>query len=131
MENHLIAAEEPGLFRGIISQSVYRHPLATPEQKKVGPKFSSRTHLDPDVPRQEQFQEFARRAGCDHGGTLAQLACLRKASITAIAPAQDASGSYDTPYIQWTPVVDGTFIPDVPSTLILQGKVKRVPVLVG
>ncbi|KZV84900.1 alpha/beta-hydrolase [Exidia glandulosa HHB12029] len=113
VELHLVANEQPSLFRGVIAQSVYRHTLATPEQKR------------------EQFQEFARRAGCATGGPVAQLACLRKAPLTAIAPAQDAKASYDTPYTLWTPVIDGKVIRDIPSTLLLQGRFKRVPVIVG
>ncbi|KZV98696.1 alpha/beta-hydrolase [Exidia glandulosa HHB12029] len=112
-ELHLVANEPPSLFRGVIAQSVFRHAIPTLEQKRG------------------QFQEFARHAGCATGGPVAQMACLRKASLTAIAPAQDAWTSYETPYKSWTPVIDGKIIRDIPSTLLLQGKFKRVPVIVG
>ncbi|EJD52085.1 alpha/beta-hydrolase [Auricularia subglabra TFB-10046 SS5] len=113
VELHMVAKENGPLFRGVIAQSVYRHTVATPEQKRA------------------QFKEFAQRAGCPDGGVAQQMACLRKASVSALAVAQDAYANYATPYMLWNPVVDRTVIPDIPSNLILQGRFAKVPVLVG
>lgn len=81
------------------------------------------------------------------------MACLRKADLSAIAPAQDfASGNaslcvlysllspprsnyyphiFSRAYHFFHPVLDGVLIPDYPTRLITQGKFTRVPLMVG
>ncbi|KAJ7654360.1 Alpha/Beta hydrolase protein [Mycena rosella] len=115
VELHLVANTEQGLFRGVIAQSVYRTPLATPAQV---------------VP---QFQLFASKAGCGTGSVTTQLACLRAASLSAIAPAQDfvSSNLYYVGYSAFHPVLDGKIFTDFPTRQISQGKFANVPILVG
>lgn len=117
VELHLVARTREDLFSGAIAQSVYRTPLATPEQR---------------IPL---FQYYAAKAGCEEGGVVArQLECLRKASVSALARAQDtarppsftASG-----YNLFQPVVDGKVLVDFPTRLISEGKFKRVPLIIG
>ena len=44
---------------------------------------------------QPLFQYYADQAGCGSGSVVEKLACLRKASVSALARAQDAAyGSY-------------------------------------
>ncbi|KAJ7744620.1 alpha/beta-hydrolase [Mycena metata] len=114
VELHLVANAEP-LFRGAIAQSVYRTPLATPEQR---------------VP---QFQLFAAQAGCGSGSVTAQLACLRSASVSAIARAQDfVQFQADiTTYKLFQPVVDGKIFSDFPTRLLANGKFAKVPIIAG
>ncbi|KAJ7033511.1 alpha/beta-hydrolase [Mycena alexandri] len=114
VELHLVANTEP-LFRGAIAQSVYRTPLATPEQR---------------VP---QFQLFASQAGCGSGSVTAQLACLRSASVSAIARAQDfvQFQANITTYKLFQPVVDGKIFSDFPTRLLANGKFADVPIIAG
>ncbi|PSS34240.1 hypothetical protein PHLCEN_2v1750, partial [Hermanssonia centrifuga] len=113
VELHLVAgAGGERLFGGAIAQSVYRTPLPTPEQQEP------------------LFDFYAERAGCGGAGTVeVTMGCLRRASLSALAPAQDAAfnGSYNV----FHPVLDGTIIPMNPSIAMREGKFQRVPVIVG
>ncbi|KAJ7189058.1 alpha/beta-hydrolase [Mycena filopes] len=114
VELHLVANTAP-LFRGAIAQSVYRTPLAKPEQR---------------VP---QFQVYASKAGCGSGSTAAQLACLRSASVSALAVAQDfvQFQANLTTYKLFQPVVDGKIFSDFPTRLLAQGKFADVAIVAG
>ncbi|KDR78646.1 hypothetical protein GALMADRAFT_64536 [Galerina marginata CBS 339.88] len=116
VELHLVANEGQKLFSGAIAQSVYRTPLPTAEQQ---------------VPL---FNFYASRAGCVTGSATAQLACLRKASVSALARAQDAavtSAFTASGYNVFHPVIDGKTIADFPTKLIQAGKFAKVPLIVG
>ncbi|KAJ3520368.1 hypothetical protein NMY22_g12789 [Coprinellus aureogranulatus] len=116
VELHLVAEEGQRLFRGAIAQSVYRTPLPSPEQQ---------------VPL---FRYYAETAGCGTGFVAEQLACLRKAPVSALAKAQDTAGPPNftaSGYNTFHPVVDGKVITDYPTRLISQGKFARVPLIVG
>jgi carboxylesterase type B len=67
--------DEPagGLFKAAIAQSVYRTPMPTPQQQ---------------VPL---FEEYSRIAGCGNGTLGEKLSCLRSASVSSLAKAQDAN----------------------------------------
>ncbi|KAF7362541.1 Aldolase-II domain-containing protein [Mycena venus] len=112
VELHMVANTEH-LFRGVIAQSVYRTPLAFPEQR---------------VP---QFQLFASKAGCGTGSVTAQLACLRSASVSALAQAQDFVASNLGGFHLFQPVVDGEIFTDFPTRSLANGKFADVPVVVG
>ncbi|KAJ3542374.1 hypothetical protein NMY22_g3531 [Coprinellus aureogranulatus] len=116
VELHLVAQEGERLFRGAIAQSVYRTPLPSPEQQ---------------VPL---FRYYAETAGCGTGSVIEQLACLRKAPVSALAKAQDTARPPNftaSGYNTFHPVVDGKVITDYPTRLISQGKFARVPLIVG
>ncbi|KAJ7194841.1 alpha/beta-hydrolase [Mycena pura] len=113
VELHLTANVGRDLFRAAIAQSVFRTPLALPEQC---------------VP---QFQMFAAKAGCGTGSVEAQLDCLRTASVSALAMAQDFVSGQPTGYRQFHPVVDGTIFTDFPTRQIVNGDFADVPVIVG
>ncbi|KAF7345621.1 Aldolase-II domain-containing protein [Mycena venus] len=113
VELHMVANTERNLFRGVIAQSVYRIPLATPEQR---------------VP---QFQIFASKAGCGMGSVKTQLACLRSASVSALAQAQDFVSVNLAGYHLFQPVVDGKIFTDFPTRQLTNGKFANVPVIVG
>ncbi|TFK53144.1 alpha/beta-hydrolase [Heliocybe sulcata] len=116
VELHLVANESSTpLFHGAIAQSVYRGPVALPEQ---------------DVPA---FEYYASYAGCGSGTVADQMACLRNASVSALARAQDATNYNFTGslYNGFRPVVDGTIILDYPTRSILRGEFKQVPLIVG
>ncbi|KAK7057830.1 aldolase-II domain-containing protein [Favolaschia claudopus] len=112
VELHMVANTAQN-FRGVIAQSVYRIPLAFPEQR---------------VP---QFQLFASRAGCGTESVTTQLACLRSASVSALAQAQDFVTANLKGFRQFQPVVDGKIFTDFPTRQLTQGKFKNVPVIVG
>ncbi|KAI0342414.1 alpha/beta-hydrolase [Trametopsis cervina] len=111
VELHLVAPQTAGLFNKAIAQSVYRTPLPTPEQQAP------------------LFHFFVERAGCASASLSAQMACLRKADISALAPAQDAS--FSGPYNAYHPVLDGKLIPTRPTVAILAGNMHNVPLIVG
>ncbi|EPQ51908.1 alpha/beta-hydrolase [Gloeophyllum trabeum ATCC 11539] len=115
IELHLVANEgNQTLFSGAIAQSVYRAPVALPEQN-----FPA-------------FEFYANYAGCGSGSLPEQMACLRKASVSALARAQDATNyNFTGPYNAFHPVVDGKIITDYPTRSILRGEFKNVPLLVG
>ncbi|KAJ6593096.1 Alpha/Beta hydrolase protein [Mycena capillaripes] len=113
VELHLVANTEQNLFRGVIAQSVYRTPLAFPEQR---------------VP---QFQLFASEAGCGTGSVISQLACLRSSSVSALAQAQDFVTRNLVGFKQFQPVVDGKIFTDFPTRELSNGKFADVPVIVG
>ncbi|KAH8101678.1 alpha/beta-hydrolase [Cristinia sonorae] len=111
IELHLVAEGQKGLFHAAIAQSVYRTPLPSPTQQ---------------VPL---FNFFSKQAGCGVGTVSSQMACLRRASVSALARAQDApfNGSYNA----FHPVVDGKVITGLPTASLLKGDFQRVPLLVG
>ncbi|CAA7267478.1 unnamed protein product [Cyclocybe aegerita] len=117
VELHLVAeGGKEALFSGAIAQSVYRTPLPLPEQQ------------------QPLFGFYAKQAGCGQGSVAAQVACLRTASVSALARAQDAASSSAftaSGYRSFHPVVDGKVIIDYPTKSILEGKFAKVPLVVG
>ncbi|KAJ3982162.1 alpha/beta-hydrolase [Lentinula detonsa] len=114
VELHLVAKNQgEHLFSGAIVQSAYRTPTPTPEQQ------------------QPLFTFYAENAGCGIGSVIVQLACLRNASISALARAQDAASTSGLAYNTFHPVVDGEIITDYPSSSILKGQFANVPLIVG
>ncbi|KAJ3715265.1 alpha/beta-hydrolase [Lentinula guzmanii] len=116
VELHLVANQER-LFTGAIAQSVGRSPIEMPENQ---------------VP---VFNFYAETAGCGSGSVADKLDCLRHASISALARAQDAPriqpSSFDGAYPTFNPVVDGTIITNYPSVSIQNGNFAKVPLIVG
>ncbi|KAF8150954.1 Alpha/Beta hydrolase protein [Crassisporium funariophilum] len=117
VELHLVAKNiGQQLFHGAIAQSVYRSPLPTPAQ--LGPAFAF----------------YANHAGCGTGTDIAKLACLRRASISALAMAQDATGSAAftaSGYKVFKPVIDNKILLDFPTRSIVSGNMANVPIIVG
>ncbi|PFH45585.1 hypothetical protein AMATHDRAFT_71494 [Amanita thiersii Skay4041] len=106
------------LFEGAIAQSVYRTPLPLPEQQ------------------QPLFEFYASQAGCgaSGGGDVGEtMACLRMASVSALARAQDAAGTaaFNGSYRIFRPVLDGKLFTNFPTGSILDGKFADVPLIVG
>ena len=90
VELHLVAPQNAGLFNKAIAQSVYRTPLPTPGQQEVALPITAAdvvTHWS----YQPLFDFYAEKAGCGSGSLALQMACLRNANISALAPAQDAT----------------------------------------
>ena len=69
---HLVSTGEK-VFKQAMSQSLYRTPLPTPDQQKG------------------IFDDFATKAGCNTGNTTTTVACLRQASVSTLAIAQDSA----------------------------------------
>ncbi|KAF5378976.1 hypothetical protein D9757_009120 [Collybiopsis confluens] len=113
VELHLVTNVEERLFEGAIAQSVYRAPNPTPEEQ------------------QPLFEFYALQAGCGNGTVTDQLGCLRKASISALARAQDAAATSGLAYNAFHPVIDGKILTDAPSNLVLQGRFAKVNLIVG
>ncbi|KFY15435.1 hypothetical protein V491_05684 [Pseudogymnoascus sp. VKM F-3775] len=81
-----------------------------------------------------QYNRFVEGVGCsDHGDT---LACLRSKETSALQVA-DVKSTFPgapadvKPNFYFLPVLDGTFSPDYLYNLFEQGRVVRVPVIVG
>ncbi|KAF9647809.1 alpha/beta-hydrolase [Thelephora ganbajun] len=110
---HLVSTGEK-VFKQVISQSLYRTPLPTPDQQKG------------------LFDYFTSLAGCNTGNTTTTVVCLRQASLSTLAIAQDtAMGTYSGAYYQFKVVLDGKVITDYPDRLLLQGKYTQVPLITG
>lgn len=79
-----------------------------------------------------QFDQFSASLGCDNAPD--QLDCLRaldineiqKANIQMAYPGKKINANFI-----WTPVVDGSFIEDLPLRLYQDGKFVKVPLIVG
>ncbi|KAG7089993.1 hypothetical protein E1B28_011615 [Marasmius oreades] len=113
VQHHLVANEGERLFSGAIAQSVYRTPTPTPDQQKP------------------LFDLFVTQASCNTGDLTQKLSCLRKASVSILARAQEAARTLGGEYNSFHPVVDGKVILGNPTTLIKEGKFTKVPVIVG
>lgn len=114
IELHLIASSgKEKLFSGGIGQSVTRTPVPTPEQQ------------------QPLFDAFTQGAGCGRGTLAQKMACLRSASISSLAIAQDNVSATLTGYHSFHPVVDKKVITDFPTRLIQNGIFRKVPIIVG
>lgn len=79
---------------------------------------------------QFQFNNFATAAGC--GSATDRLSCLRQADIAKIQKA-NVVGNYTDIAAQFTfnPVIDGTFVQDIPLRLFQTGHYVNVPMIVG
>ncbi|KAI0672409.1 alpha/beta-hydrolase [Trametes maxima] len=116
IELHLVAHEGEKLFSQAIAQSVYRTPVPTSEQQ------------------QPLFDYYAAAAGCGTSSksVASRVACLRKASVSALSRAQDAAMyNFTGAYKSFHPVLDGKLITELPSLSILKGNFADVPVIVG
>ncbi|KAK1233831.1 hypothetical protein PQX77_002997 [Marasmius sp. AFHP31] len=111
-EHHLVANVKERLFSGAIAQSVIKLPRRR--------RNNSRWPL---------FENFASAAGCGVGDVRAKLAYLRKADVGTLVHAQEAS--FTGPFNTFHPVVDGKVLVGNPSTLVEQGKLAKVPLIVG
>lgn len=79
-----------------------------------------------------QFNRFVENANCSQAADA--LACLRSQDTATLQSADEASrfpGATETPLWYFLPVIDGTFSPADLYTLLEQGNVTRVPVIVG
>ncbi|KAG1886991.1 Alpha/Beta hydrolase protein [Suillus subluteus] len=130
VELHMIANEDEQLFSAAIAQSVFRTPLPTPEQQ------------------QPLFQFYASYAGCKTGSVAEQMTCLRGASVSALARAQDAAaqkfclpyprqpfpqltGGSSGSYNLFRPVMDGILITGHPTSKFQRDEFAHVPLIVG
>ncbi|PSR79565.1 hypothetical protein PHLCEN_2v6976 [Hermanssonia centrifuga] len=81
---------------------------------------------------QKFYDAFVVAAGCE--GSSDTLQCLREAPFAMLQQAMDASPSIFSPSsldLAWMPRVDGTFLPDDPQQLVLQGSVANIPFVSG
>ncbi|CCM02303.1 uncharacterized protein FIBRA_04393 [Fibroporia radiculosa] len=115
VELHMVANEGEQLFSSGIAQSVFRTPLATPEEQ------------------QPLFQFYASYAGCGTGTVADQMVCLRNASVSALARAQDAAvqGKFSGLYNSFHPVLDGVLFTGYPTEMFQRGEFTHVPLIVG
>ncbi|KIJ16343.1 hypothetical protein PAXINDRAFT_132242 [Paxillus involutus ATCC 200175] len=115
VELHMAAHRTEQLFHGAIAQSVYRTPLPTPEQQ------------------QPLFEFYSSYAGCGRGSIDEQMTCLRNASVSALARAQDAAtqGKFSGLYNNFHPVLDGVLFTGYPTLQFRSGEFRHVPLIVG
>ncbi|OCH92743.1 alpha/beta-hydrolase [Obba rivulosa] len=114
VELHLVAKGNEQLFSGAIAQSVFRTPVPSP------------------AVQEPLFNFYAAHVGCESGSLAAQLACLRNASVSALARAQDAASyNFTGAYNAFHPVLDGKILTEFPTISILDGNYHDVPLIVG
>lgn len=114
---HLVSPGSAGLFHRAIMQSGFA---------------SSRWRTGAEAAT--QGEEFATRLGCANPDASLVLTCLRsktREQVLLARPPALAEQILETGASQWTPVVDGTVIPDQPRYLYEQGTFNRVPVILG
>lgn len=89
------------------------------------------------VPEMEfQFERFAKNISCDPAEGIDVMACLRSKDTATLQGSDVTSpfpGAPRTPNPSWyfLPVIDGTFSTDYLYNLFEQGKLVRVPLIVG
>lgn len=88
------------------------------------------SEVNSDSYSQFQFNNFATAAGC--GSATDRLSCLRQADIAKIQKA-NVVGNYTDIAAQFTfnPVIDSTFVQDIPLRLFQTGHFVNVPMIVG
>ncbi|THZ02294.1 alpha/beta-hydrolase [Aureobasidium pullulans] len=86
------------------------------------------SEVNSDSYSQFQFNNFATAAGC--GSATDRLSCLRQADIAKIQKA-NVVGNYTDIAAQFTfnPVIDGTFVQDIPLRLFQTGHFVNVPMI--
>ncbi|THU82033.1 alpha/beta-hydrolase [Dendrothele bispora CBS 962.96] len=110
---HIVAKEEPGLFSGAIAQSVARSATPQADQKKP------------------LFELYSDAAGCGTGSLADRMACLRNASISTLARAQEMARTFNISYHGFGPIVDEKVITEHPTRSIIKGDYANVPLIVG
>ncbi|KAG5638533.1 hypothetical protein H0H81_012033 [Sphagnurus paluster] len=114
VELHLVSNQQERLFSGAIAQSVYRTSLPTPEQQET------------------LFEFYAENAGCGNSTLPEKLTCLRSASVSALARAQDGAIFANAfLYLRFFPVIDNDLFTDYPTRSVKSGKFAPVPLMVG
>ncbi|KAJ5820345.1 hypothetical protein N7474_005936 [Penicillium riverlandense] len=79
-----------------------------------------------------QFARFVANVSCEHDADV--MSCLRSKDAATLQSADVASrfpGTEETPLWYFLPVIDGIFSPADLYTLFEQGRVTRVPIMVG
>ena len=114
---HLVAPGSAGLFHRAIMQSGFA-------------SIRMRTAAE----AQQQGVQFAAALGCTGTDPAAVLTCLRsntQSQVLTAKPPNLFEEFRETGRTQWTPVVDGSEIPDQPRSLYERGAFSRVPLLLG
>jgi para-nitrobenzyl esterase len=112
---HLVSPASRGLFQRAIFHSG---------------QASSRTTTLSEA--EAQGDAFATALGCTDRANV--LACMRLASREQVLGALTAAQqqySEQQGAVRWVPIVDGVEVPDQPRELFRQGRVARIPVIVG
>lgn len=82
------------------------------------------------------FKHFSNAAGCTSSDGAQNLACLRTKSTAQLSAAMnswsviDGFGAMDI-FITWSPRGDGVVLRDAPRKLLAQGKIAKVPFIIG
>ncbi|THY64054.1 alpha/beta-hydrolase [Aureobasidium pullulans] len=88
------------------------------------------SEVNSDSYSQFQFNKFATITGC--GSVADKLSCLRQADIANIQKANVVGNYTDIPaQFTFNPVIDGTFVQDIPLRLFQTGHYVNVPMIVG
>ncbi|KAH8982158.1 carotenoid ester lipase precursor [Lactarius hatsudake] len=86
-----------------------------------------------DITRGQQYYDYlVERTGCT--GSSDTLACLRVAPYEELKAAMDSTPSlfsYQSIALVWRPRIDGIFLADSPLELTRQGKVAKIPFVMG
>eukprot|EP01117_Protostelium_nocturnum_P012602 TRINITY_DN4637_c0_g1_i1.p1 TRINITY_DN4637_c0_g1~~TRINITY_DN4637_c0_g1_i1.p1 ORF type:complete len:543 (-),score=161.91 TRINITY_DN4637_c0_g1_i1:33-1661(-) len=107
------ATKETNLFRAGIAESGSSTSLVIPDYTFF----------------QKVYDSVVEKAGCK--STTDTLACLRKVSYQKLSNIVNHYPMFGIVRAPWSPTVDGDFIPDSPFRLLQQGKVIKVPLIIG
>ncbi|TFY68194.1 hypothetical protein EVG20_g3659 [Dentipellis fragilis] len=112
----------------VIHQIVaYGGSRGAPFQRAIAQSIGYGSLIDPlSASAEELFANFSSAAGCSMGSKNVDLTCLRNASLDNIITGINA---IQTGAI--APVLDGTFFPDYPSHLMMQGHFSEVDFIGG
>ncbi|KAA1473116.1 alpha/beta-hydrolase [Dentipellis sp. KUC8613] len=105
----------------------YGGARGAPFQRAIAQSIGYGSMIDPlSSSAEDLFANFSSAAGCSTGSKNEDLSCLRNASLDNII-----TGINAVPTGAIAPVLDGTFFPDFPSHLMMQGRFSEVDFIGG
>lgn len=110
---HMVAPGSAGLFQRAIMQSGLCTPVGAPNAPQLA------THS----------ARLAEAVGCPP--VAGQMDCLRAKPAADIVAASASDGDVLSGGLNWAPVADGVTLPADPTRMVREGRLQRVPVLMG
>lgn len=125
-ERVTIMGESAGGASVVMQTVAYGGTKPVPFKQAIPHSIGYGSMLDPLSPLAEElYENFTFAVGCSNA-TADTLGCLRTASLESIVTGINAIGVG-----RIGPTVDGTFIPDLPSRLLRDGRFNTVDLLAG
>lgn len=133
---------EPGSWHGecrlrqlVLAPGNPRQPHNSNPLQIMSSGFSGTTAVFNATRRETEWTNFVNATSECSGkvGTNVTFSCMRNASLATLLSAYDTSSAVSPESFQFVPVIDGPggLIPDLPSTLMAEGKFSRIPLITG